>query len=116
MVHETHNRAKHGLASAVWLFFVRRFADITRTNGTQAVSVTVYSFAVGKRRVKELGQMPKAVRMGIVVLGLVFSGLILAAGKFYLPNWRGNTVFLPVALFIALLVIAAVLVQLFKTN
>lgn len=69
-----------------------------------------------KRRVKELGLMPKAVRIGSVVLGLVFSGLILVAGKFYLPNWRGETVFLPVALFIAVLLIAAVLVQRFKKN
>lgn len=72
--------------------------------------------AMGKRRVKELGQMPEAVRIGIVVLGLVFIGLILVAGKFYLRNWRGDTVFLPVALFIAVLLIAAVLVQLFKKN
>jgi hypothetical protein len=69
-----------------------------------------------KRRIKELGPMPTAVRMGIVVLALVFIGLIVIAGKFYLPNWRGDTVFLPVALFIAVLLLAAVLVQLFKKN
>jgi hypothetical protein len=69
---------------------------------------------MGKPRIKELGPMPKAVRTGIVVLGLVFLGLTLVAGKFYLPNWRGDTVFLPVALLVAVLLVAAVLVQLFK--
>ena len=72
--------------------------------------------AMGKPRIKQLGPMPKAVRTGIVVLGLVFLGLILVAGKFYLPNWRGDTVFLPVALFVAVLLVAAVLVQLFKKS
>jgi len=57
--------------------------------------------------------MPKAVRAGIVVLGLVFLGLFFVAGKFYLFNGRGDTVFLPVALFVAALLVAAVLLQLF---
>ena len=72
--------------------------------------------AMGKRRVKELGPMPKTVRTAIVVLGLVFIGLVLVASKFYLPNWRGDTVFLPVALLIAILLIAAVIVQLLRKS
>jgi hypothetical protein len=49
--------------------------------------------------------------MAVVLIGWVFAG-----GKYYLGHWRGDTLFLPVALFVGLLLIAAVSVHFFKKN
>jgi hypothetical protein len=49
-------------------------------------------------------------------MATVLIGLVLVGGKFYLGNWRGDMLFLPVALFMGLLLIAAVLVHFFKRS
>jgi hypothetical protein len=67
-----------------------------------------------KRKETELEQMPRAVRIWLVALAVIFVFLVLVVGKYFLANWRANMVFLPVVLFIGLLLIAAVVVQLFR--
>jgi hypothetical protein len=47
---------------------------------------------------------------------VVLIGLVLAGGRYYLGNWRGDMLFLPVALFLGLLLIAALLVHFFKKS
>ena len=47
---------------------------------------------------------------------MVLVGLVLVGGRFYVANWRGNTVFLPVALFLGLLLVTAVIIRFFKKN
>jgi hypothetical protein len=49
-------------------------------------------------------------------MAAVLIGLVLAGGKYYLGNWRGDMLFLPVALFMGLLLISAVLVHFFKKS
>ena len=72
---------------------------------------------MGKRKAsQQLEPMPRVGRLVIGILAVIFVVLVLVAGKFYLPNWRGNFVFLPVALFIGFLLIAAVLVRMFRKN
>jgi uncharacterized protein (DUF983 family) len=63
-----------------------------------------------------LEPLPKSAFFIIAVLGMVLVGLVLVGGRFYLANWRGNTVFLPVALFLGLLLVASVIIRFFKKN
>ena len=68
-----------------------------------------------KHKAKEPEPMPPKVRVFVAVFALIFVALVLVAGKFYLPNWRGgDAVFLPVALFIGVLLVAAVVTQIFR--
>ena len=67
-----------------------------------------------KRSTNELEPMPRTVRVFLIAFALILVALVLIAGKFYLPNWKGNIIFLPVALFIGLLLVAAVVAQMFR--
>ena len=60
--------------------------------------------------------LPRTTFIVVGLMAVVLIGLVFAGGKYYLGNWRGDTVFLPVALFLGLLLIAAVLVHFFKKN
>ena len=60
--------------------------------------------------------LPRSAFFIIGVLALVLVGLVLVGGRFYVANWRGNTVFLPVALFLGLLLVTAVTIRFFKKN
>ncbi|HKW33581.1 MAG TPA: hypothetical protein VJN92_11295 [Candidatus Acidoferrum sp.] len=60
--------------------------------------------------------LPRSASVIIGAMAIVFVGLVLASGKFYLAHWRGNVVFLPVVVFIGLLLITAVFIQFFKKN
>jgi len=76
----------------------------------------MYSLVMKGRKSRELKPLPRSAFFVIGVLTMVLVGLVLVGGKFYLANWRGNTVFLPVALFLGLLLGAAVIVRFFKKN
>jgi hypothetical protein len=69
---------------------------------------------MSKRKDTELEPMPRTVRIWLVVFAVIFVVLVLVAGKYFLANWKGNAVFLPVALFIGLLLVAAVISQVFR--
>jgi hypothetical protein len=69
---------------------------------------------MSKRKPEKLEPLP---RTAFIVVGLVLAvliGLVFLGGKYYLGNWRGDMLFLPVALFLGLLLIAAVSVHFFK--
>jgi len=72
--------------------------------------LSVLNPSMGSRKAKkELEPLPRA---GWVVIGIVLSsfvGLAALTGRFYLQNWRGDTVFLPFVLFIGLQLIAVIL-------
>jgi uncharacterized protein (DUF983 family) len=76
----------------------------------------MYSLFMKRRKSQELEPLPRSAFFIIVVLGMVLVGLVLVGGKFYLANWRGNMVFLPVVLFLGLLLIAAVIIRFSKKN
>ena len=77
----------------------------------------MYSLVMKRRKSQELEPLPRSAFFIIVVLAMVLVCLVLVGGKLYLANWRGNNmVFLPVALFLGLLLIAAVIRQFFKKN
>jgi hypothetical protein len=76
----------------------------------------MYSLVMKRRKSHELEPLPRSAFFIIGILATVLVGLVLAGGKFYLANWRGNTVFLPVALFLGLLLVAAVIIRFFKNN
>ena len=69
-----------------------------------------------RRKSQQIEPLPRSPFFVIAVLALVFAGLVLIGGRFYLANWRGNIVFLPFVLFLGLLLIAAVVVRFFKNN
>jgi hypothetical protein len=69
-----------------------------------------------RRKSQQIEPLPRSAFFVIAVLALVFAGLVLIGGRFYLANWRGNIVFLPFVLFLGLLLIAAVVVRFFKKN
>jgi len=76
----------------------------------------MYSLVMKGRKSQQVEPLPRWAFFIIAVLAVVLVGLVLVGGKFYLANWRGNFVFLPVALFLGLLLIAAVIRQFFKKN
>jgi uncharacterized protein (DUF983 family) len=76
----------------------------------------MYSLVMKRRKSQELEPLPRSAFFIIDVLGMVLVGLVLVGGKFYLASWRGNMVFLPVALSLGLLLIAAVIIRVFKKN
>lgn len=61
-----------------------------------------------KSKSEKLEPLPRVAYFVIGVLGAILFVLVLVGGKFYLGNWRGDALFLPVALFLGLLLIAAV--------
>lgn len=61
-----------------------------------------------KSKSERLEPLPRVAYVVIAVMGAILLVLVLVAGRFYLANWRGDAVFLPVALFLGLLLIAAV--------
>jgi hypothetical protein len=69
-----------------------------------------------KRKANELEPMPRAVRIFLIAFAFIFVALVLLAGKFYLPNWKGNIIFLPVALFTGLLLVAAIVAQISRRD
>ena len=69
-----------------------------------------------KRRSQQIEPLPRSAFFLIAIFALVFAGLVLIGGRFYLPHWRGNVVFLPVVLFLGLLLVAALVVRLLKKN
>ena len=69
-----------------------------------------------KRRSWEIGPLPRWAPFVVAMLTLVFVVLVLIGGRFYLATWRGDIVFLPTVLFLGLLLVAAVVVRLFKKN
>jgi len=69
-----------------------------------------------KRKAEELEPLPRTTFIVVGLMAVVLIGLVFAGGKYYLGNWRGDTLFLPVALFLGLQLIAAVLVHFFKKN
>lgn len=69
-----------------------------------------------QRKSHQIEPLPRSAFFVIAILAFVFVGLVLIGGHFYLPNWRGDIVFLPVVLFLGLLLVAAVVVRLFKKN
>jgi hypothetical protein len=71
------------------------------------------------RKPKETGvePMPRCVRLGLAAFAIVLVVLVLVVGKYYLPNWKGDAIFLPFAIFIGLVLVsalAALVVRLFK--
>jgi hypothetical protein len=60
-----------------------------------------------KRKETGLEPMPRTVRNWLAALAVIFVVFVLVAGKYSLANWRANAVFLPVVLFIGLLLVAA---------
>jgi hypothetical protein len=76
----------------------------------------IYSLIMKRRKSHELEPLPRSAFFIIGVLAMVLVGLVLVGGRFYLANWRGNTVFLPVALFLGLLLFVAVIIRFFKKN
>jgi len=69
-----------------------------------------------RRKSHALEPLPRSAFFIIGVLALVLVGLVLAGGRFYVANWRGNTLFLPIALFLGLLLVTAVIIRFFKKN
>jgi hypothetical protein len=55
----------------------------------------MYSLVMKRRKSQELEPLPRSAFFIIVVLAMALVGLVLVGGKFYLANWRGNMVFLP---------------------
>jgi hypothetical protein len=69
-----------------------------------------------RRKSHDLEPLPRSAFFIIGILAMILVGLVLVGGRFYLANWRGNVVFLPVALFLGLLLIAAVVIRFRKKN
>jgi hypothetical protein len=69
-----------------------------------------------KRKHEELEPLPRTTFIVVGLMAVVLIGLVFAGGKYYLGNWRGDTLFLPVAVFLGPLLIAAALVHFFKKN
>jgi len=67
-----------------------------------------------KRKDTELEPMPRTIRIWLAVFAVIFVGLVLVAGKYFLANWRADAVFLPVALFIGVLLVAGLVARLFR--
>ncbi len=64
-----------------------------------------------KHKNAELEPMPRYMKAVLAVLAIIFAAFVFLAGRYYLPNWKGGVIFLPVALLIGLLLIAAVIVR-----
>jgi len=60
--------------------------------------------------------MPRSGRVVIGVAVLCVVALAVVAGKFYLANWRGEMVFLPFALFLGVVLIAALFARFFRKH
>ena len=71
---------------------------------------------MNNRKPEKLEPLPRTTSIVVGLMAVVLIGLVLAGGKYYLGNWHGDMLFLPVALFLGLLLIAAVLVHFFKKS
>jgi hypothetical protein len=71
---------------------------------------------MNNRKPEKLEPLPRTTFIVVGLMAVVLIGLVFAGGKYYLGNWRGDMLFLPVALFLGLLLIAAVLVHFFKKS
>jgi len=60
-----------------------------------------------KLKAKETEPLPRSMKVGLAMFALVFVALLFVGSKYYLANWKGDAIFLPVALFIGLLLVAA---------
>ncbi len=69
-----------------------------------------------KRKAKELEPMPRTVRVSLAIFAVIFVALVFVVGEYFLANWKGNVIFLPVALFIGVLLVAAVVAQIFRKS
>jgi len=69
-----------------------------------------------QRKSKKPEPMPRAVLIFLVALAFILAALVLITGKFYLPNWKGNIIFLPVAIFIGFLLVAAAVARIVRKN
>lgn len=69
-----------------------------------------------KRKHEKLEPLPRTTLIVVGLMAAVLIGLVLVGGKYYLGNWRGDMLFLPVALFMGLLLIAAVMIHFFKKS
>lgn len=58
---------------------------------------------MNKRKPEKLEPLPRTTFIVVGLMAVVLIGLALAGGKYYLGNWRGDMLFLPVALFLATL-------------
>jgi hypothetical protein len=74
----------------------------------------MYSQLMKGRKPRELEPLPRSVLWIIGALATILAGSVLLGGKFYLANWRGDAVFLPVAILIGLLLIAAAITRFFR--
>jgi hypothetical protein len=71
---------------------------------------------MSNRKHEKLEPLPRSTFIVVALMAVVFLGAVFAGGKYYLGNWRGDMLFLPVALFLGLLLIAAVVVHFFKKS
>ena len=71
---------------------------------------------MNKRKPEKLEPLPRSTFIVVGFMAVVLLGFVLAGGKYYLGNWRGDMLFLPVALFLGLVLVAAVLVHFFKKS
>jgi hypothetical protein len=76
----------------------------------------MYSLLMKRRKSEQVEPLPRSAALTIAVLVVVLVGFVLVSGKFYLANWRGDIVFLPVALFLGLLLVVAVVRRFFRKN
>ena len=71
---------------------------------------------MSKRKPEKLEPLPRTTFIVVGLVLVVLVGLAFVGGKYYLGNWRDDMLFLPVALFLGLLLIAAVSVRFFKKS
>jgi hypothetical protein len=71
---------------------------------------------MNKRKPEKLEPLFRTTFIVVGLMAVVLIGLVVAGGRYYLGNWRGDMLFLPVALFLGLLLIAALLVHFFKKS
>lgn len=69
-----------------------------------------------KRKDAELEPMPRHVKVVLVVFTVILVALAFVAGSYYLANWKGDVIFLPVALFIGILLVAAVVSMILRAS
>jgi len=76
----------------------------------------MYSLVMKRRKSERVEPLPRSAAFTIVVLVVVLVGFVLVSGKFYLANWRGDIVFVPVALLLGLLLVLAVVRRFFRKS
>jgi hypothetical protein len=75
----------------------------------------MYSLMMKRGESEQVEPLPRPAVF--IVAGLVvLVGFVLVGGKLYLANWRGDMLFLPVALFLGFLLVAAVVRRFFRKN